>query len=538
MENSTTNEAPPKTPSTEPSVEPEEDIEYEDMGMAVMGIEHVQLYNAGGYHPVHLDDILISRFEVVHKLGSGGFGIVWLCRDLKLGKWRAVKIIVANRSSDCAEKKIYDRLRNRYTLEELEEHHITVPLEEFWIEGPNGRHLCLVMPVHGSTVASWRMSMRDWQEGADTTSKNVCSQIIKAVGLLHREGICHGDLRPDNILMKLEGIDGLNKEQVLNLMGEHDLYEIGTVSGNPPGPRAPEYCVVRAESDWCETMSTKSITIVDFGESFFIDNPPKTTGIPNLYAAPEIMFEDSGIPGLYSDIWSLACTLFEVRTNEPLLYSYIGGSSLPIAELELYVGLLPPVYGAAYSKMLGEYLRKYRRAPSAPAVDHEAESNANLNSTEDGDKFADQDDDDQHKNIDKDNSLYENKDEDDEDKHESESEKKLRHRREEFTEGSGYSDVLEARLGEERQVIRKFQDPKYLPPDDGSEYIKWQYSRKEVVELADLLRKMLKYDPSERISMDTVISHPWVGSTTKDGFLGFQVEDTKFCWTRPSCTFL
>lgn len=56
--------------------------------------------NEGGFHPVHLGDILDHRFEVVHKLGYGGFGLVWLCQELQNNRWRAVKILAAEYSPD------------------------------------------------------------------------------------------------------------------------------------------------------------------------------------------------------------------------------------------------------------------------------------------------------------------------------------------------------------------------------------------------------------------------------------------------------
>ena len=44
-------------------------------------IESMEDYKPGGYHPVLLDEMLVDRFEVVHKLGYGGIGTIWLCMD-------------------------------------------------------------------------------------------------------------------------------------------------------------------------------------------------------------------------------------------------------------------------------------------------------------------------------------------------------------------------------------------------------------------------------------------------------------------------
>ncbi|KAI1501734.1 hypothetical protein F5X99DRAFT_381515 [Biscogniauxia marginata] len=47
----------------------------------------------------------------MQKLGFGGFGLTWLCRDIILMKWRAIKILSARGSLEGVEEKIYDYLR-------------------------------------------------------------------------------------------------------------------------------------------------------------------------------------------------------------------------------------------------------------------------------------------------------------------------------------------------------------------------------------------------------------------------------------------
>ena len=45
--------------------------------------EYVELYKKGGFHPVHLDDVLGERYRVCRKLGFGASSTVWLAKDLK-----------------------------------------------------------------------------------------------------------------------------------------------------------------------------------------------------------------------------------------------------------------------------------------------------------------------------------------------------------------------------------------------------------------------------------------------------------------------
>ena len=54
--------------------------------------EGIPDYKIGGYHPVHVGEIMINRYVVVQKLGWGHFSTVWLARDLKFNTYVALKV--------------------------------------------------------------------------------------------------------------------------------------------------------------------------------------------------------------------------------------------------------------------------------------------------------------------------------------------------------------------------------------------------------------------------------------------------------------
>ncbi|KAI0386330.1 kinase-like protein [Hypomontagnella monticulosa] len=440
----------------------EAEIEYHPLG-AWLDVEDVQLYNKGGLHPVHLGDLLDGRFEVVHKLGHGGFSTVWLCLDKESQKWRAVKINTADYSSQAHDNTVMEHLRRGKSPKQLENSHIAVPHEEFWIEGVNGRHLCLVTDVFSWTVADWSLLQDPVDEKTPVSIKNVCRQIVTGVRFLHSEGVCHGDLKPANILMRLQGIDGLSKSEILELTGEPELATIETVSEEQSQSHAPEYCVPRIPSEWCDDFVSKTIAITDLGEAFHIDNTPKTTGIPTLYAAPEILFE--GVPGFSSDIWSLACTIYEIKENRPLFGSLWGsGTDNILTEMGHYLGPLPEPYRTVYRKQRLAYLGKPTEDESNAGLDLQTEK-------EDGGHIE----------------IYE-------------------------SEAQGPDDMcpFEETLGRERQLHRDIPNSEHLPPEKQQETITYRYPKNDVLMLADLLRGMLKYDPAKRIDIDAVSNHPWL----------------------------
>lgn len=156
--------------------------------------EDLEWYEPGGFHPVHLQDVYDSRYSVVHKLGFGGFSTVWLSRDSVEDEWVALKILAAETSiTSTARPSILedDDIKSSALF--------CIPKREFWIDGPNGHHLCLVLPVVGSSCSSL-------SKGIYTTMKpalaaGIGGQAVKATALLHSKGFCHGGepVPPSNV---------------------------------------------------------------------------------------------------------------------------------------------------------------------------------------------------------------------------------------------------------------------------------------------------------------------------------------------------
>ena len=113
-------------------------------------IEDTQKYVVGGYHPVNIGDWLGSgdkRYQVIHKLGSGGFATVWWAQSSVDQRHYALKVMCANAVDD----------RELETMRQLwscgaKHPNISVLLDSFHIDGPNGKHMCLVFPLLGPSL--------------------------------------------------------------------------------------------------------------------------------------------------------------------------------------------------------------------------------------------------------------------------------------------------------------------------------------------------------------------------------------------------
>ncbi|KAK6082954.1 serine/threonine-protein kinase SRPK3 [Seiridium cupressi] len=435
-------------------------------------LEDVERYREGGFHPIHLNDVLNDRFEVLHKLGYGGFGTVWLCWDQTHSKWCAVKVLAADHSKNGREQEILDHLTSNASIDELARRHIVVPSEVFWVEGPNGRHLCQVLPLLGSNVEGWRLFQRYKDENAMAKVKDVCYQIADGMAYLHRNDICHNDFRPHNILMKLDGIDALGKEELLKTLDEPETIEVETLSGDDPAPHGPKYCVEPLQFSWCKTYMKPEIAIIDFGESFLVNKPRPRSGIPIQYAAPEVLFSGTHVPSLSSDVWSLGVTLFDIYNSTDLLgdKAFSSGVDASIETMEVLLGPLPEPYRAVWFRdfQIGDSDSTDGRNKPGGITRPVYWDIATL------------------EDLRKDKATK-----------------------------TGYLAPFEASLAYHLNRMKGLGD-QFPPLEELRSSQTYPLENRYILDFANLLEKIIRYDPKERISITDVLVHPWFGKANQD----------------------
>jgi serine/threonine-protein kinase SRPK3 len=425
-------------------------------------IEDLDRYRPGGLHPIIIGDALgpNRRFTVFHKLGHGGYGTVWLCRDTERNKWKAVKVLAASESTDKNRQSGDLAILQHFdgvSRSDLEAHHICLPEEHFWQEGPNGKHLCLVLPVlDKSVISAWD----DFAGDCPDELKHICAQMCLAMKLLHSRNVYHGDFRPQNILYKIDGLEDLSEQEVVSMIRKTEALPVGPIPGTTqgPGPHLPPFVYEASKLRLPSNLMTNDIMVVDFGEAYHVSKPPSDNGIPHAYAAPEILLK-TGLVGFAADIWALGTCFSEIRLGCPPFSD--DGIIACVETLENILGPLPDPYRSAW------FRRGYRRRGSSLVESLPPTEPVSL-SRETLDKF-----------------------------------------KQERLEEDGYSDYLERMVRSKTRFA--FMDPNGGPGDDGDGLV-WheiQVAAEEADLFLPLLKTIFNYQQEERPLVTDIMRHPW-----------------------------
>ncbi|KAI0475497.1 kinase-like domain-containing protein [Xylariaceae sp. FL0804] len=320
-------------------------------------VEKPEDYGPGGFCPISIGDRLDGgRYEVVHKLGHGRTATVWLCQFSNSSssggggggdKWVAVRVNAARASGPGTPDRVAIDWRAAQGLpsaELLARHHLVAPRDVFFIDSPNGRHQAGVLPLMGPRLSDYLPLL------PAAARPLACQQLAAAVGFLHARGLCHGDVTPRRALVRLRPFGpAAARDDLRELLGAPRLVPL--LQAPEPEPEEGEEeqqkqqrppALVRALS-WHRLRplvdGEAGVALAGFARSYTAWNPPvvspelrlrlrlpnittmtttttKTLGIGGAgwqsLATPETLFFGTS-RGAPTEVWALAYTLMEVR---------------------------------------------------------------------------------------------------------------------------------------------------------------------------------------------------------------------------------
>ncbi|MEO8295302.1 MAG: protein kinase [Gemmatimonadota bacterium] len=225
---------------------------------------------------------LATHYAITRELGRGGMATVYLAQDLKHERMVAIKVLDPDLGSNVGPERFLREIRLAASLQHP--HILTV-----YDSGQAGDLLYFVMPfVEGESLRD-RLN-REQQLGLEE-SVQIAREVADALACAHSRGVVHRDIKPENIL----------------LSGGHAV--------------VADFGIARAVSEAGDKLTQTGMAI----------------GTPS-YMSPEQAVGEAAIDGR-SDVYSLACVLYEMLTGRPPFVGPSGRAIMAQHSMELVPSL-------------------------------------------------------------------------------------------------------------------------------------------------------------------------------------------------------
>jgi len=146
--------------------------------------------------PAELQAALADRYAIERELGSGGMATVYLARDLKHGRFVALKVLSPALAASLGADRF---LREIELAARLQHPHIVTVFDS----GDAAGILWYTMPyVEGETLRARLDRERQLPLGV---ALRIATEAARALEFAHQHGVLHRDVKPENLLLTTDG---------------------------------------------------------------------------------------------------------------------------------------------------------------------------------------------------------------------------------------------------------------------------------------------------------------------------------------------
>jgi Protein kinase domain len=174
----------------------------------------------------------IDRYEILDKLGSGGFGDVYRARHVELGREDAIKILHSAYSND---PSALGRFVNEARAASRIDHPGIVRVYD--VGTTEGRAYCVMELLVGKTL---RAVLEQGPLPLDEAFP-LLARIATALDAAHASGVVHRDLKPENVIVQRDGSPKIIDFGLARLVADESVTTTGRVMGSPRY-MSPEQC--------------------------------------------------------------------------------------------------------------------------------------------------------------------------------------------------------------------------------------------------------------------------------------------------------
>jgi serine/threonine protein kinase len=179
--------------------------------------------------------VLDSKYKLIESLGEGGMGSVFRAERLHIGDEVAVKLLHRDL---VREKQALERFRREARTAAMIRHPNVVSIHDFSDgAGPAGEAYIVMELVQGASLGKL---LRREGRMPSKRAVHLMLDICNGVGVAHRQGLLHRDLKPDNVIVVPPAHEGEEETakvvdfglaKVRDVAASNSLTKTGTVLG-------------------------------------------------------------------------------------------------------------------------------------------------------------------------------------------------------------------------------------------------------------------------------------------------------------------
>lgn len=168
----------------------------------------------------------LGKYELIEKVGQGGMAVVYRGRDRSLKRVVAIKVLHRHLADH---KEARDRFeREAQAVAKLRHENI---LEIFDYSGDESDESYIVTEfIEGETLKDF---IRAHAISFPEVGAMICAQVCRALAHAHGLGILHRDVKPENIMIRSDGVVKLTDFGIAQMLDTQRLTVTGQLLGSP-----------------------------------------------------------------------------------------------------------------------------------------------------------------------------------------------------------------------------------------------------------------------------------------------------------------